>query len=189
MIGNSFKIESRNGELCIKCLSFFVCLFVSKHWIGTTIEEHAYTILGTFGCVVANVWVGFSDLYFISTIHTIPLSWQTEWNRMVEDSIWGSYSVVSNLWIIAHCQFYSFLDEFLFLGMIWVSENGENPISRESHYYGHGFKWKEWVGSEKTCLTLLIHAFHIVPIWSSTFLLWAKQVDYSLHCIPDQLLQ
>ena len=103
MIGNSFKIESRNGELCIKCLSFFVCLFVSKHWIGTTIEEHAYTILGTFGCVVANVWVGFSDLYFISTIHTIPLSWQTEWNRMVEDSIWGSYSVVSNLWNIAQC--------------------------------------------------------------------------------------
>ena len=42
------------------------------------------------------------------------------------------------------CQFYSFLDEFLFLGMIWVSENGENPISRESHYYyGHGFKGED----------------------------------------------
>ena len=103
VIGNSFKIESRNGELCIKCLAFFVCLFANNHWIGTTIEEHAYTILGIFGCVVANVWVGFSDLYFISTIHTMPLSWQTEWNRMVEDPIWGSYSVVSNLRIIAQC--------------------------------------------------------------------------------------
>ena len=84
-------------------------------------------------------------MYFISTIHTIPLSWQTEWNRMVEDPIWGSYSVVSNLRIIAHCQFYPFLDEFLFFGMIWVSKNVDNPISRESHYYGHGFKGEdEW---------------------------------------------
>ena len=99
------------------------------------------------------------------------------------------FSCIKSLNHCSVCQFYSFLDEFLFLGMIWVSENMDNPISRESHYYGHWFKGEEWVESEKTRLTLLIHAFHRVPIWSSTFLLWAKQVDYSLHCIPDQLLQ
>ena len=55
------------------------------------------------------------------------------------------FSSIKSLKHCSVCQFYSFLDEFLFFGMIWVSKNVDNPISRESHYYGHGFKGEdEW---------------------------------------------
>ena len=54
------------------------------------------------------------------------------------------FSSIKSLKHCSVCQFYSFLDEFLFLGMIWVSKNVDNPISRESHYYyGHGFKGED----------------------------------------------
>lgn len=41
------------------------------------------------------------------------------------------FSSIKSLKHCSVCQFYSFLDEFLFLGMIWVSKNVDNPISRE----------------------------------------------------------
>lgn len=53
------------------------------------------------------------------------------------------FSCIKSLNHCSLCQFYSFLDEFLFFGMIWVSKNVDNPISRESHYYGYGFKGED----------------------------------------------